>query len=454
MSLNEGILDVTNKFTRLGFEITNNCNKNCKNCNLLIIVVDALRYDHLGCYGYEKNTSPNIDELCKNSIIFENAIAQSTWTKPSIISLFTSKYVKFHNITKFTTNYSLGGVDNVLPSNSLTLAEVLSSNNYKTKGLVSIIAFISPGFGIEQGFDNYTLLTRGDIEDSEVTSNAIDWLDKLDYNEKFFMYLHYSSTHAPYTPPINYKVKFKPEYSGKINFSDKHQDDLNAINLTKEDREELIARYDGEINSADYNIGNLLQYLKKKNLINKTIIVITADHGEGLGENNSLIGHGHMIEKVIHVPLIVFHPKIQSGRINITHITELIDIAPTLLSMLDLDIPEKFQGANLLNDKKFKEFGISELFREDTAIIGIRTQQYLFISFNFTPYSFYNRYSLYNIKNDPYLQEDISHKEPEILTDFIEKLTNYIKIENKEELDSGVLSKDLEERLKSLGYIQ
>lgn len=414
----------------------------CKDCNFILIVIDALRYDHLGCYGYEKNTSPNIDELCEKSIIFENTIAQSTWTKPSIISLFTSKYVKLHNITRFTKNYSLGGVDNILPSESLTLAEILSSNGYKTKALVGS-DFIQKGFGLEQGFDNYSAY----LTDDYITLNAINWLDKLNDKEKFFLYLHYMAPHAPYTPPLNYKIKFKPNYTGQIIFSEKHQEYFNTINMSEEDKKELVARYDGEINYIDDQIGLLIKHLKERKIINKTIIIITADHGESLGENQK-IGHGFMINTVIQVPLIIFPSDLKQKKESIDNIVELIDIAPTSLAMLEIKIPESFQGTNILDNKTLnKDVGFSEFVWSGRTSIGIRSKQYLFISLN------YENFSLYDIKIDPYQREDLAYKESIILNNFVEKLEMYEYMENKEILSEGNLSKEIEERLKSLGYI-
>ena len=228
----------------------------CEECNVIIIVIDALRPDHLGCYGYIRETSPNIDSLCKKSIVFENAIAQSTWTKPSVTSLFVSNYVQHHKIPSGSPYYGDNDNSSFLPDSALTIAKVLSSYEYKTKALTSNL-FIQRSFGLEQGFDEYILTEN----DKEITKNTIEWISQNKDN-KIFLYLHYMAPHGDYDPPAKDRLFFKKDYSGSINFAGKHQKYFNSeVKMSDEDIEELVARYDGEIRFIDREIQKILTSL-------------------------------------------------------------------------------------------------------------------------------------------------------------------------------------------------
>ncbi len=152
------------------------------NYNVIVILIDALRFDHLGCYGYKRNTSPNIDKISEKSLVFENAISQATWTKPSVTSLFISDYVKNHGITLFTLDNTDYSMSNVLPDSAITLAEVFSDDGYKTKAVISN-PFIKKGFGLEQGFDEYDFTRK----DHDETLNALRWIKKILVKNFFYI---------------------------------------------------------------------------------------------------------------------------------------------------------------------------------------------------------------------------------------------------------------------------
>ena len=275
-----------------------------KGYNVVIVLFDATRYDHLGYYGYKRDTSPNIDKLSKKSLVFTNAIAQATWTKPSVVSLFTSNYVKDHGVV------SMLGIDisssacpqcmtgDVLSPQAMTLTKVLKAQGYQTTAFIDN-ALLSKGHGLEQGFDEYEEIHPA----SKQTAQAIAWV-KAHKKSKFFMYLHYLAPHAPYDPPARYRTRFKSEYKGKFVFQGRETID---VPLSQEEMDELMARYDGEICFADYWSGRFLSFLRKQKLLKKTLVVFVADHGEALGENGPIgHGYGHEFNKVVQVPLFIF----------------------------------------------------------------------------------------------------------------------------------------------------
>ena len=144
--------------------------------NVVFILVDALRPDRLGCYGGPENNSSHIDMLARHGILFENAISQAVWTKPSVTSIFISRYLRSHQINKYEESFHVGGADNVLPADALTLAEVLKKNGYATRAVVGNL-FIKKGFGLEQGFDDYVCL-EALKDDSLVTRAALRMVKK------------------------------------------------------------------------------------------------------------------------------------------------------------------------------------------------------------------------------------------------------------------------------------
>ncbi|MFC1590263.1 sulfatase [Candidatus Omnitrophota bacterium] len=411
--------------------------KSNENYNIIIVLIDALRFDHLGCYGYKKDVSSNIDKISEKSLIFENAISQATWTKPAVVSLFISDYIKDHGVTIYTNNYTDPIMNNVLPSSSVTLAEVLSMHGYKTKAIINN-PFIKKGFGLDQGFGEYDFIGS----DHNQTSHALDWIKK-NINIKFFLYIHYMAPHADYCPPEGYKSKYKSQYKGTIDFRRKHQIFFNNLDMSQEDIEELRARYDGEINYVDSEVHRLVSYLQKKNLLKKTIIIITADHGEALAENK-VVGHGHKLNTVIQVPLIVLLPWNYSQQ-RISNVVELIDIAPSALTQLNIEVPPSFKGINIFNidDNTREKFG----FSQSGEWVIIRNKDYIFKTNT-------NKTVLYNLNSDPFEFTDISKDNIRQVEIFMSAYNLFQSKQDKIEMDYQVIDEETKEQLKALGYLQ
>ncbi|MDD5225716.1 MAG: sulfatase, partial [Candidatus Omnitrophica bacterium] len=320
-----------------------------KDYNVIIFLIDALRYDHLGCYGYKRDTSPNIDALSQQSLVFTNVVAQATWTKPSVVSLFTSKYVKDHGVvsdrgidisSNLCPNCTAG---DTLAPDTLTLTEILKANGYKTKALINN-GVLNRKFGLEQGFDEYTASGA----EPKQTQRAMNWI-KTHKDSKFFMYLHYLAPHAPYDPPPEYRKKFKLEYNGKFDFRGKTHYDYVDVRLSPEETDELMARYDGEISYVDHEFGRFVEFLREQNILQKTLLIIVADHGEALGERGP-IGHGYAFNTVAQVPLIVF-PAPEHRRQTMNNFMGLIDVAPSILGWLGIAVPPDFKGNDVMDSR-------------------------------------------------------------------------------------------------------
>ncbi|MGH7792955.1 MAG: sulfatase-like hydrolase/transferase, partial [Thermodesulfobacteriota bacterium] len=263
-----------------------------KDINVVFISIDTLRADHLGCYGYHRNTSPNIDRLAREGVIFSNAFSVSSWTLPAHISMFTSMYSTSHGV--------ITGED-YLDDSRITLAEVLKREGYATAAFISGAYLRDPRYGFEQGFDLYDASIINEaaslkdvIKASQVITSpslnkaAKSWLEK-NYQKKFFLFLHYIDVHSDYIPPPPYDTMFDPDYRGPV-------DGLNIFKLKLKaemdprDLFHIIALYDGEIAFTDHHIGDLMLSLKELGVYDNTMIILTSDHGEEFFEHGQL-GH-------------------------------------------------------------------------------------------------------------------------------------------------------------------
>jgi arylsulfatase A-like enzyme len=304
--------------------------------NVILIVIDTLRADHLGCYGYERDTSPQIDRLSETGILFQNAYCQMPSTGPSHASIFTSRYPRNHGLLK-------NGWD--LSHTCLTLAEKLQENDYTTAAIVSSFA-LDKQFGYAQGFDyyddNYTeegsslpdknweghKVAKGFDQLADVTTQkAVNWIGQHN-KEKFFLFVHYFDPHVPYTPPDTYVRDFLKE----------------GMNSIAKD----IANYDGEVRFVDAEVGKLLTSVKAEGLDSHTLIIITSDHGEGLHQHGWK-GHGVLLyDEATRIPLIMTLPGIIPEKLINDSLIESIDIAPTILDVLGLAKEKNFSGESLL----------------------------------------------------------------------------------------------------------
>ena len=326
--------------------------------NVLVILVDTLRADGLASYGNKRPTSPRIDRFAAQGVRFENAFAESSWTIPTVASIFTGVYPAVHR----TTNYQ-----SVLPKELLTLAEAFQAAGYTTGGRISNI-LINERHGYLQGFDDgrvvmnlYKLLffekllaqaritAHYDFSTAEEISDAaISWLRRND-RRRFFLYVHYYDPHFPYTPPEPYAMKFiDPAMAKRFPYHAFVGDTLwNLVAEykmgTRKKPEEIAAvraAYDGEVLYTDAQIGRLLTYVRAVGLDENTVVVFVADHGEQFYEHGERLHSKTLYNEEIHVPLIIRAPGV-TPRVVKRRVRSL-DLYPTLAEMADL--PRRLEG--------------------------------------------------------------------------------------------------------------
>ncbi len=300
------------------------CRHNKPRPNILIITVDTLRADRVGCYGYAGGLTPNVDALAKDAIVFERAVAQVPLTLPSHTAIFTGTY-PFHNGIQDFTAQPLG-------ERFRTLAESLKDHGYATSAVVSSFV-LDRSWGLARGFESYDDAFAGQeflqknislverrAEDS--VNHAVTWLGSH-HNQPFFLWLHLYDPHSPYNPP----EPFRTQYAKQL--------------------------YDGEIAYADSQLGRLFSWLKESpnGLYDNTLIVFLSDHGESLGEHGEK-EHGFFVyDSTVRVPLLLKPPK-DAGLVvqRVADAVETIQVGPTVLDLAGVEDPiqKQFQAASLV----------------------------------------------------------------------------------------------------------
>jgi len=282
--------------------------------NLIFCLVDAARADHFGTYGYLRDTTPHIDKLAEESILFEKSYSAASYTVASVGSIFTGVYPDSHEVVDESDK---------LAESWTTLAEFLQADNFETASIISN-PFASRAFGYHQGFDLEKRLfldspnrSRWEGQADRMVSESIQWLEKKD-NNPFFLYLHIREPHEPYFPPSGFKGKFL-EVNNDALTSD--TDTLRAVNhgeltISDSQNEQFMARYDENLNYSDQAVGNLIGYLKESGLWERSIFVLISDHGEGFGEHGAWLHGSIPYEEMIKVPLIIHLPRTKEGRPN------------------------------------------------------------------------------------------------------------------------------------------
>lgn len=424
--------------------------------NVVILTIDTLRADHLGCYGYPRETSPTIDSLAADGIRFEHVYATRGMTWPSLTSMMTSLYPKTHGVR-----------DNQVPLEGqyLTLAEVLKNAGYRTGAFLANYYYApNRGFDVKKGDE------VGDL-DRIVTRQAVEWLDGIDpKRDRFFLWLHQKNPHIPYQPPARILELFERDYTGPYNGDGAMTDAVfvDRIDLAERDLSHLMALYDGEIRSSDTNMQDVLAKLREKGLEKDTLIVFTADHGEELYDHNKYFYHQCSIyDSVLRIPLIFKLPgALAAGKVVGDQIQN-VDVAPTILQLLKLPVPKSFEGRSFMP----LLFGMGgdearPAFAERTErIYSIRTPEwkYIYNPENLTPECLKRRGNestpyviqkeeLYRVREDPGEKRNVVADNPEVARDLRTRLVEWVETDKRVHKEHQ-LTKDELERLRALGYV-
>ena len=317
-----------------------------KKPNILMLILDGIRADSLSCYGYSKNTTPNIDRIANKSVVYENAFSAGGWTLPAMASIFTGAYPSKHGVHNENRHLS---------SKNLTLAQSLHEYGY-CSAKFSDVHYMGNSSGMSRGFDfdfdykrtklqkiwkrtKNVIFNHNDKGGFERTEDFKKWV-KSGLESPFFAYIHYEESHYPHRTPSPYKNHFLPN---GINYKQASKLDLGPTehyaglsDLKEKEFEIRRSLYDQSLLYVDNLVGDLYSFMEKEGLLEDTIIIITSDHGENFGENGHLAHWYVLYDTIIKVPLIIHNPSI-FGTGRISSLVQTLDIYSTFGEILEFD---------------------------------------------------------------------------------------------------------------------
>lgn len=422
--------------------------------HIIIVTVDAVRPDHLGCYGYSQNISPNIDQLARQGVVFDNAYANAPWTKPSVASLFSSLRPNIHRTVDR---------DHSLPDQILTMAERLKENGYFT-------CFINGGnpliheFRFDQGFDFYDY--RESLDSAEVIRGLSSFLSQAQ-GKRIFAYIHLMDTHLPYhlhdgnrDLAENAPRNFVP---GEFERRDVREP-TSRDELAPEDKAHLVDLYDEQIRYSDRSVGEMVAMFRDAGILDRSLLVLTSDHGEELWDHDNY-EHAHTLyEEVLRVPLIMMGEGLPPGRLKSR--VRLIDILPSIMELVEPRFKKGeiagesvwrylrkdngkcpvFAAGTLHGDEKFC------LIKDDWKVI-LNTKD-LTTNRPLIGFRAEDTVELYDLKTDPREKHNLRDEKPKVLAGLLKELASLINTKSPIEARKEILDEKTVERLRSLGYIQ
>jgi arylsulfatase A-like enzyme len=411
---------------------------------VVLVSIDTLRPDHLGCYGYAAPTSPHIDTFRKEAVLFREAIAHAPSTLPSHASILTSLIPHHHgaSIARGTA----------LATGRLTLAETFREAGFATASFNGG-GQLDATFGLGRGFDVYET-PGGPAADlardrffREVEA-GLAWIGGIG-RRRFFLFLHTYEVHHPYTPDAEARARLPEHYDGPLppDISLALLEDVNAgrLAITPADRAHIVHAYDQEISSVDEAFGRLVAALRTAGLYEETLLVLTSDHGEEFGEHGTMGWHGHSLhDELLRVPLLVKFPRSWRGSRTMEAQVRGIDVAPTVLTAAGVAVPHAFEGADLVEyvagGAGPPRYAVAALDGGGTAL---RSREWKWI-----------QRTLFRLESDPGEEVDVADSFPEV-ADRLRLVKQKLVVEaDRVEGPRAAIDDDLRDRLRSLAYVQ
>ena len=443
--------------------------------NVILIVVDTLRADFLGAYGFQGSISPTLDALAAESVVFERCFAQSPWTKPSVASILTSLYPQVHGLTNHdgkywgeeTTELKTG----ILPDSAVTLAEAMQQSGYATAAFVGN-SWLTRPYGFAQGFDVYDdsvnhLLVTFD----QLTAAAMAWLDGRsgDTESPFFLYLHPMDVHAPYnaakedydalvsSPSLGLNLRLAENEVPYRRWQNIERRPPWASDQLRRELTYWKTQYASGVRALDRRLAPFLDYLRESGLLDRSYLVFTSDHGEQLFEHGDW-SHGQTLhDHQLHIPLMIRQPGAEGGGRTVPHIVEQIDLMPTLLSLIGADAGGALQGrdvSQLLRRAAKGDLGASlaTATHRRPNLYSLRSERYkLFFDVQS------GEVELFDLNYDPGEQRDVAVAEPEVAAQLQDQLVEKIQASLADgtlESETADIPDEMRRKLEALGYLQ
>ena len=421
--------------------------------DILLVTLDTTRVDHLSPYGYERDTTPNLSRLAVDGVTYTRAYSVASWTLPSHASLFTGKYPSSHGASHDPEGALVlsGAFDGVsdedrekyrifrargMGREEHTLAELLSGAGYRSAGVVGG-PWLKRVFGLSRGFEQWDeddITDKGGRRANDVSDRAIAWLDALPADLPFLLFLNFFDAHMPYEPP-RWLLRA-------------YLDDPVAARGADRDAELRRASYDAEILYADMNFGRVIDRLKSRGRYDETLIIVTADHGELLGEH-SLYGHpARLYEELTRIPLIVKFPKNRDSGVRIDAPIQLLDLFALILDQAGIETPPGIQGQ--LPGRITHPI----LTEESPAFAGDEALRAFYDGSEKLLWGSSGTRQLYDLANDPKEQRDLASERPARMVELeaaLQRRVATLPAPSAFEA-AGAVDRETQEALRALGY--
>ena len=415
--------------------------------NILLISIDALRADHLSCYGYDRQTSPVLDGLAAQGTRFSKAFVNTHGTPPSHTTLLSSLYQESHRVgieTDLVTGRSV-------PVGIGMVQEIFAEAGWHTMAVTGG-GYMSGDFGFSRGFKEYIDLARGVDQGVETLLEYVR--GPAENGLPVFAFFHTYEVHSPYDPPQDFRQLFGG-HSGAVDATSEALLEIQTSAgkvLTSEYMEQLESLYDGEIRYTDEVLGGFIASLEAIGFLDNAIIVVTSDHGEEFGEHGGVLHGGKLFEELLHVPLIISGEGIERGVVD-PSLVSLVDIAPTLLSLAGLKIPDAMEGRNVFNRPSPDRWRDQRVFSQyGDQLYCIRTPRWKLIQRTSN-----QRVKLFDLHHDPGEKRNLSARRPDLRAALLSELEEWRA--GRPQLDLGArqdveLTQEVLEELRSLGYVE
>ena len=414
--------------------------------NILLISLDALRADHLSCDGYDRHTTPFLDELAARGTRFSHASVNTHGTPSSHTTMLSSLYQETHRVWADPVSGSRRAPS--IPLEVDLLQETLGREGWSTAAATGG-GWMSASYGFSRGFDFFSDEGRTADQGAGLLMETLG--QALTTGRPVFAFFHTYQVHSPYQPPDGYHNLFG-EYSGSIEPTSAALRPLStnaAKHLDQGDFDFLVSQYDGEIRFLDDSLRELFGRLEEIGFLDNTVVLITADHGEEFGDHGGLLHRGTLFEELVRVPFIVWGRGVPAGAVDPT-LVSTIDIAPTLLAAAGIEPPAIMEGRNVLapSTTPWAEQRIFAQYRN--AIYSVRTPRFKLIS------GAGGRRMLFDLVRDPGERRNLVDRQPELAASLAAELDAWRQARPQLE-GSATATTDLdpatEDRLRALGYL-
>jgi len=427
--------------------------------NVVIYLIDTLRADHLGCYGYVRSTSPRIDQFARSSLLFTDGVAQSSWTLPSTASVLTGLTPTRHGALTVGT---------AIRPDVPTLAEQFQAAGYRTAAFVTNY-LVSAEFGLARGFSHFRYY-REEAErrpgvylpSSALRRRIRRWLEREAGQGPFFLYVHATDPHWPYLPAARHARGLRPpdmtddeqrrvvDESRAFFFGNEHHGE-RPTSMPPSRVALLRDLYDGDVRAADEGFGGFLDDLAELGLLDRTVIVLTSDHGEEFRDHDGL-GHSQTLhDEVLHIPLVVRLPGGARGGERVARIVQHVDVAPTLLGLAAIPPPAGLEGGSLLHEEPAEgREALSQLDHLGIVFDGITTRRWKAIRNLSLPAPGLAPIAVYDREQDRAERRDLAATRPVVAGYARQQLRAAAGAARQ----GPAVSAEKLERLRALGYLE